>query len=113
MEINPDHQNALLGLARLEATQGRIEEADLLLARAAEASPESDAPWRAAAELWTQAGQPEKTEQALEELLHRNPYDGSAAATLASLRRNRSLADARTLELEARAARFDPEANRP
>ena len=113
VEINPDHEHALLGLARLAAAEGRVEEADLLLARAAEASPESDAPWRAVAELWTQAGQPEKTEQALEELLHRNPYDGRAAATLASLRRNRSLADARTLELEARAARFDPEANRP
>jgi tetratricopeptide (TPR) repeat protein len=106
LEIKPDHERALLGLARLEAASGRVEEAHSLLARAIEASPESDAPLRAKAELLIDAGRPEEAERALEELLHHNPYDGVAAATLGSLRRDRGVVDARTSELEARATRF-------
>jgi tetratricopeptide (TPR) repeat protein len=106
LEIKPDHERALLGLARLEAANGRVEEALSLLARAIEASPESTAPLRAKAEVLIDAGRPEEAERALEELLHQNPYDGVAAATLASLQRDRGVVDARTSEFEARATRF-------
>ncbi|MAI78330.1 MAG: hypothetical protein CL917_05290 [Deltaproteobacteria bacterium] len=106
LEIKPDHERALLGLARLEAANGRVEAATSLLARAIEASPESDAPLRAKAQLLINTGQLEEAERALEELLHQDPYDGVAAATLASLRQKRGVVDAHTAELQARASRF-------
>ena len=83
-----------------------VDEALALLDRAAEASPESDSPLRAKAELLTALGAAADTERALEALLDVNPYDGSAAASLAALRRERGVSDDRTEELERRAARF-------
>ena len=106
LEIDPGHEHALLGLARIEGANGRVDEALALLDRAAGASPESDAPLRAKAELLTASGAAAGTERALEELLHVNPYDGSAAASLAALRRERGVIDDRTKELERRAVRF-------
>lgn len=106
LEIDPDHEHALLGLARIEGEKGQVDEALALLDRAAEASPESDSPLRAKAELLTALGAAADTERALEALLDVNPYDGSAAASLAALRRERGVSDDRTEELERRAARF-------
>ena len=54
----------------------------------------------------TSSGSAADTERALEALLHVNPYDGSAAASLAALRRERGVIDDRTEELERRAVRF-------
>jgi tetratricopeptide (TPR) repeat protein len=106
LEIDPQHERALLGLARLEAAKGRVAEAFALQAKAIEAAPESDAPLRAKAKLLIATGESRDAERALEDLLHQDPYDGAAAASLAALRRARGATDERTTELEARAARF-------
>ncbi len=106
LELEPDHERALLGLARVEAAGGEIEKALALQARATEISPESDAPRRATAELLIAAGRLADAERALEGLLDRHPFDAAAAAKLAALRRARGAVDERTTELEARAARF-------
>jgi tetratricopeptide (TPR) repeat protein len=113
LQIEPDHERALLGLARLEVAAGRVEEALSLQARAIEASPESDAPRRARAKLMIAAGRPEAAEREFEGLLEQHPYDGDAAAALAALRRERGAVDERTGELEARAARFASAENPP
>jgi tetratricopeptide (TPR) repeat protein len=106
LQIEPDHERALLGLARAEVAAGRVEEALSLQARAIQASPESDEPRRARAELLIAAGRPEAAERELEGLLQQHPYDAAAAASLAALRHKRGAVDDRTAELEARAARF-------
>lgn len=106
LQIEPDHEHALLGLARLEGASGRVDQALSLIERAVEAFPESDAPLRAKAKLLMNAGAPEDAEGALEDLLHHDPYDEAAAASLAALRRARGTVDDRTAELEARAVRF-------
>jgi tetratricopeptide (TPR) repeat protein len=106
LEIDPQHERALLGLARLEAANGRVEAALALQAKAIEAAPEPEAPLRAKAKLLIETRAPRDAERALEDLLHQDPYDGAAAASLAALRRERGAIDDRTRELEARSARF-------
>lgn len=106
LSIDPTHEQALLGLARIEGAKGRVDEALALLDRAASASPESDAPLRAKVDLLIASGAVSESERALEELLHVNPFDGSAAASLARLRRGRGVIDDRTEELDRRAIRF-------
>ena len=107
LEIDAAHERALLGLARIEDTNGRVEEALALIGRAADGSPESGEPLRVKAQLLIEAARPAEAESALEELLHLDPYDGSAAASLVALLRERGVVDDRTAELQSRATRFD------
>ena len=107
LEIDAAHERALLGLARIEDTNGRVEEALALIGRAADGSPESGEPRGLKAQLLIEAARPAEAESALEELLHLDPYDGSAAASLVALLRERGVVDDRTAELQSRATRFD------
>ncbi|MEE3329059.1 MAG: tetratricopeptide repeat protein [Myxococcota bacterium] len=106
IELNPVDTAALSGRARIAQAGGDEQEALRLYMLAADSEPWlTDSLW-SAARILSVSGPPAEFQSALERILERDPYDGSAALLLAQ-----SMASAgenkRALWLARRAARFE------
>lgn len=110
LALDAKSAHALLGLAQLEAREGRAKEAQDLYARAIAAQGDTELgdvePWRGAAELLLAQGRRDEAQQRLAELLLRDPYDARAAARLAALRAEQPEGRDEALALAKRAVFF-------
>jgi tetratricopeptide (TPR) repeat protein len=106
LELDPENGIALTALAEAEARRGDVEAAVSLYDRAAKADPADLASARLAADLLASAGRNDEAVVRLEELLLEHPYDGEAAAQLATRLGEQGADPARVQTLVERAARF-------
>ena len=110
LALDAKSAQALLGLAQLEAREGRAAQALDLYARAIAAQGDTELgdpePWRGSAELLLAQGRRDEGVQRLTELLLRDPYDSRAAARLAGLRAEQPEGREEALVLAKRAVFF-------
>ena len=107
LQLNSVDTLALMGRARMAEASGDTQEALRLYRLAVESEPwGTEALW-SAVEILKSGDSPEELDTALETLLERDPYDGSAALLLAQRLESQGKKK-RALWLARRAVRFDP-----